>query len=201
MSGFKSVPLRFGLAYGGLLLSRTWWESGMTTHMGMLIPLLIILGGRVALPLLRSRPWVAEWGRCYRFSLLLFALFTILLWMLPRLLDASLYQREMAVLKWLTLPVAGMALVLCWRYLPWLLRAVLHLEAIATLLRLGWLYTAAPQEYCVSYGIDDQQRLGDMLIVYALVYGAVLGLRVMFVGDRHTGTGLQADPERPVTWN
>lgn len=152
----------------------------MTMHMGLLIPLLIVWGGSVALRLRRQQPGLAAWGRRYRASLLLFGIFTILLWMLPRLLDASLYARDMAVLKWLTLPLAGAALVLCWRHLPWLLRAVLHLEVIATLLRLGWLYLVAPQEYCVSYGIDDQQHLGYLLIAYAAVYGGMLGLRVMF---------------------
>ena len=152
----------------------------MAKHMGLLIPLLIIWGGGVALRLRRHQPGLVEWGRRYRVSLLLFGIFTLLLWMLPRLLDASLYVRDMAVLKWLTLPLAGAALVLSWRHLPWLLRAVLHLEVIATLLRLGWLYLVAPQEYCVSYGIDDQQHLGYLLIAYAAVYGGMLGLRSLF---------------------
>jgi hypothetical protein len=151
----------------------------------VLIPSLIIWGGCGALLLLRTRPWVSEWGLRYRYSLLWFTLFGIMLWMLPRLLDASLYVPTLSVMKWLTLPLAGIALVLCWRHLPWLLRAFLHLEAIATLLRLGWLYMAAPQEYCVSYGIDDQNRLGYLFLVYATVYGGMLGLRVMFVDNKN----------------
>ena len=174
------AALLLGLAYLGMLLSHAWWESGMAMHMGVLLPLLSVWGGAMVLHLRRRRAWLTQWGRRYRVSLLLFAIFTLSLWMLPRLLDASLYALDMAALKWLTLPLAGAALVLCWRALPWLLRAVLQLEAIATLLRLGWLYLVAPQTYCVSYGIDDQQRLAYLLIVYAAVYGGVLGLRVMF---------------------
>jgi len=185
LSKMSRASLLLVLVYPGLLSSHAWWESGMTRHMGLLIPILILWGMGVSLLLLRARPSLVDWGRRYRISLLLFALFTIMLWMLPRLLDASLYQLDMASLKWLTLPLAGMALGFCWRHLPWLLRAVLQLEAIATLFRLGWLYMAAAQEYCVSYGIDDQQNLGHLLIAYATVYGSVLGLRLIF-GQQHS---------------
>jgi len=178
--GIKRVSVLLAMVYACLLLARAWLESSMTMHMGVLIPALLIWGGCGSLSLLRARPWVTEWARYYRYSLLCFALFGMLLWMLPRLLDASLYEPLPSVLKWISLPLAGMALVLCWTHLPWLLRAVLQLEAIASLLRLGWLYMAAAQEYCVSYGIDDQQHLGYLLIVYAMAYGGVIGLRLMF---------------------
>ncbi|MEJ2360320.1 MAG: hypothetical protein P8Z75_02665 [Gammaproteobacteria bacterium] len=182
MSNVKRIFVLLVLVYVCLLDLRVWLEAGMTTHMGVLIPSLIIC---ISLVLLRIWPRVAEWGRRYRYSLIWFVLFSMMLWMLPRLLDASLYEPMVSVLKWLTLPLVGMALVLCWRHLPWLLRAVLHLEAIATLLRLGWLYMAAPQEYCISYGIDDQNRLGYLLLIYAVVYGGILGLRVMFVDNNN----------------
>jgi len=161
-------------------VTRGWWEGGMMRHMGMQLPLLVLLGGVFAAQQVRRRPVLSVWGRRYRSSLLLFALFTLGLWMVPRLLDASLYDAGVELVKWLSLPLAGAALALGWKHLPWLLRAVLHLEAIATLLRLGWLYLAAPQRYCVNYVLDDQQRLGYLLIGYALAYGGLLGLRVMF---------------------
>jgi len=178
--GIKRASVLLAVVYVCLLLARVRLESSMTMHMAVLIPALFIWGGCCSLFLLRDRPGVMEWARRYRYSLLCFALFGMLLWMLPRLLDASLYEPVPSVLKWITLPLAGMALVSCWTHLPWLLRAVLHLEAIASLLRLGWLYTAAPQEYCVSYGIGDQQNLGYLLIVYAMAYSGVIGMRVMF---------------------
>lgn len=181
----KHYYVLLALVYICLLVLRHWLESAMLRHMGILIPALLIWGGCGSLLLLRARPSMMEWGRRYRYSLLWFALFGIIFWMLPRLLDASLYIPTLSVLKWLTLPLVGMALVLCWRHLPWLLRAFLHLEAIATLLRLGWLYMAAPQEYCVSYGINDQQRLGYLLLLYAAAYGSMIGLRVLFVDNKN----------------
>lgn len=181
----KHAALLLGTAYMSMAASHTWWESSMSMHMGALIPLLIAWGGGVALLIRQQQPWLTAWGQRYRVSLFLFASITLSLWMPPRLLDASLYQLDMAMLKWSTLPLAGAALVMSWRHLPWLLRAVLHLEVIATLLRLGWLYLVAPQEYCVSYGLDDQQHLGYVLIAYAAVYGGALAQRVMFSQHYH----------------
>jgi len=163
-----------------LVMGRGWLEGGMMTHMGVELPLLVVLGAVFSAQQARRRSVLVEWGRRYRSPLMLFALFTLGLWMVPRLLDASLHDAGVELGKWLSLPLAGAALALAWRQLPWLLRAVLHLEAIATLLRLGWLYLAAEQRYCVNYVLDDQQRLGYLLIAYALAYGGLLGFRVMF---------------------
>lgn len=170
-----------------LLLSRNWWQSHMALHMTGQIPLLVILGGLYVNHQYRQFAIRTKWGRRYRASLLLFALFTLSLWMLPRLLDGALHQWDIALLKWITLPMAGAALVLCWPHLPVVLRAVLHLEAIATLLRLGWLYLLAPQGYCVSYGLDEQQLTGYVLIAYGIAYALILGISVM-MGQRQPET-------------
>ena len=166
-----------------MLLSRAGWQAHMVLHMAGQLPLLVILGGLFALNQRREHAGLFSWGRRYRTSLLLFALFTLSLWMLPRLLDGALHQWDIALLKWLSLPLAGAALVLCWQHLPVILRAVLHLEAIATLLRLGWLYLLAPQRYCVSYGLDEQQLLAYVLLGYGTAYAAWLGARVMLGQD------------------
>jgi hypothetical protein len=168
------------VTFAVLWVTHAWWEDSMMTHMGMLIPALAVLGGLAAARQGRDRPGLSAWGRRYRASLLLFAVFVLGLWMLPWLLDASLHDAGLELGKWLSLPLAGAALALAWRHLPGLLRAVLQLEAVATLLRLGWLYLAAPQRYCVNYALDDQQRLGYLLIAYGLAYGVALGARVMF---------------------
>jgi hypothetical protein len=168
------------LMFGGMLLSRNWWEAGMVMHMAVQIPLLALLGGMFALVQGRRYPGLHVLGRRYRAGLLLFSLFVLGLWMLPRLLDAAVHATDIAIMKWLTLPMAGAALALCWRHLPIVLRGVLHLEALATLLRLGWLYLIAPQRYCVSYGLDEQQTLGYVLLGYAAIYAAVLAWTVMF---------------------
>lgn len=152
----------------------------MARHMAGQIPLLAIAGGVLAAVLQRRYANLHRFARRYRVSLLLFGLFVSGLWMLPRLLDAALHHGDIALWKWLSLPLAGMALVLCWGHLPFVLRGVLHLEALATLLRLGWLYLIAPQRYCVSYGLDEQQLLGYVLLSYGAVYAVYLAVQLMF---------------------
>jgi len=166
-----------------LLFSRPWLEASMVWHMGVQIPLLVLLG---ALP---ARSWrtrlnTGDVVRRYRAALLLLALFSLGLWMLPRLLDAALHQPLVELAKWISLPLGGAALLLCWPHLPVILRGVLHLELIATLLRLGWLYLQAPERYCVSYGISDQQSLGYLLLIYAAAYGTLLAIRLLFIPAR-----------------
>ena len=167
-----------------LIITHHMLEASMATHMAVQIPLLVFGGALCALLLQTHAPRLKRFGQQYRISLILFVLFTLGLWMLPRLLDASLHQTNFAFLKWLSLPLAGMALILCWRHLPFVLRGILHLEALATLLRLGWLYLIAPQRYCVSYGIDNQQQLGHVLLAYATIYGVFLTARVMLGHSR-----------------
>ncbi len=166
---------------GVLLLSRRSWEASMTFHMAVQIPLLVLLGillGRY----LQQRGVTTTFQSIHRYraTLLLLALFILGSWMVPRLLDAALHQPAIAFAKWISLPLAGTALILCWHQLPVVLRGILHLEAIATLVRLGWLYLQAPQRYCVSYDLGDQQTLGYVLIIYSGFYGSLLALKVMF---------------------
>jgi len=178
------MPYKTGLwllaaLVSGMLLTRNWWEAGMATHMAGQIPLLAVLGGMFAVLQRRRYARMEQFSRRYRVSLLLFGLFVLGLWMLPRLLDAALHDAGIALMKWLTLPMAGAALTLCWSHLPFVLRGVLHLELLATLLRLGWLYLIAPQRYCVSYGMDEQQLLGSVLLGYGAIYAVILVWKVM----------------------
>lgn len=165
-----------------MLIGRHELESSMALHMAVQIPLLAILGGVLAQVSRQRYSTLAVFGMRYRTSLLFYALFTFSLWMLPRLLDAALHEPVVAMMKWLSLPLAGMALLLSWRHLPFVLRGLLHIEALAMLLRLGWLYLIAPQRYCVSYGRDDQLLLGYVLLCYGAIYTLLLAGRVMFGG-------------------
>lgn len=164
----------------GMVFFHDELQVTMALHMAVQIPLLVLLGGLFAQLLQLRYPTLTVAGKRYRSSLLLFVLFTFGLWMLPRMLDAALHHPDVAIMKWLSLPLAGMALVLCWRHLPFVLRGVLHLEALATLLRLGWLYLIAPQRYCVSYALDEQQLLGYVLLVYGGIYSVLLASKLIF---------------------
>lgn len=180
MMQYKTKLILLTLYVVAMFYFRHWLTASMTLHMAVQIPMFVVLGIFLVLILQQRYSRLKYFGQRYRYSLLLFTLFTFGLWMLPRLLDASLHYADIAVMKWLTLPLAGMALVLSWQHLPFVLRGILHLEALATLLRLGWLYLIAPQRYCVSYVLDDQTRLGYVLLGYGIMYGILLAANIMF---------------------
>jgi hypothetical protein len=77
-------------------------------------------------------------------------------------------------------PGAGFAVALSWPRCPLIARAVVHLEVIATLFRFGWGYLAADERLCLVYLINDQQRTGEILILFGAVYAVAVAWRPMF---------------------
>jgi hypothetical protein len=148
--------------------------------MAIQIPSLIFIGVLAGKILQANYPKLISFSKQYRVSLLLYLIFTLVIWMLPLTLDLALHRLDVTIIKWLSLPLAGMALVISWPHLPFVLRGVLHVEAIATLLRLGWLYLIAPERYCVSYLIGDQVILGYTLLLYGFIYMFYLGFIMLF---------------------
>jgi hypothetical protein len=150
-------------------------EASMTTQMLVQIPLLIAVGLLVARVLpVGVPPTIDEWN--YRgISGLTLATITSVLWMLPRALDASVTDPGVAVAKYLSLPLLiGLPLALSWPRMSFVVRGVFLVECIATLFRLGWLYLVSTERLCNLYLLDDQQRLGQ----YLLLIGAALLLGV-----------------------
>ena len=66
----------------------------------------------------------------------------------------------------------GPPFALAWPRMSFIVRGVFLLECIATFFRLGWLYLIWPERLCNNYLLDDQQRLGQ----YMLLIGAALFL-------------------------
>lgn len=128
--------------------------------------------------------------RFYRWPLLLIALFVLMTWMLPRLLDLAVAHASVEAAKVCSLIfLAGLPLSVAWAYLGPVARGVLHVEALATVWRLGWLYVDSPTRLCIQYGYDDQLRLGHALLVVGGVYA--LWLAYVALGGRTRAT-LQA---------
>lgn len=128
---------------------------------GALLPL-----GRASLP--------AHWTG----PLLVLVLTTLLIWMLPRSVDAALLRWSGHFAKFLTLPLLlGLPLRLVWPQLGPVLRGFLKAQALSMLLLLGFVYTHAPLRLCNSYLVDDQQRLG---VGFAL---AALGLALIWIAQ------------------
>lgn len=187
-------PARIALAGAGLWLAlaapplRAWLESSMAGHMLVQLPLLAATGYGLGWAWLRSRPGGAAarlLGTVQSFNAggatgILAASFVMVLWMLPRCLDLARLDIEVDALKYLSMPLAGLAVALSWRRLPVIARAVVHLEAIATLLRFGWGYMASEERLCLAYLADDQQLTGVLLIYLGAAWAAAVAWRPLF---------------------
>jgi hypothetical protein len=80
-----------------------------------------------------------------------------------------------AVAKYLSVPLlVGLPFALGWPRMGFIVKGVFLVELIATFFRLGWLYLIWPERLCNTYLLEDQQRLGQ----YMLLIGAALFLGV-----------------------
>jgi hypothetical protein len=153
----------------------------MALHMLVQLPLLAWIGYRIGSAWGRSRPLaVLQSFNAGGITGLLIASFVMLLWMLPRPLDLARLDAGIDALKFLSVPVAGIAVALSWQRVPAIARAVVHLEVIATLLRFGWGYLAAEQRLCLAYLAEDQQTTGILLIVLGAAYAVGVSWRPLF---------------------
>ena len=169
--------------------AREWLEATMVGHMLVQLPLVALCGfafGRTLLGVPQDRGAgciVAALQRCNRYGAtgLIAASFAMLLWMLPRTLDAARLDYGVDALKLASIFIlVGIAVAWSWPQCPALARAVVHVEAVATLIRFGWAYLAADQRLCASYLLDDQRRLGAALIVLGILWAAAVAWRPLF---------------------
>lgn len=192
----RANPLRGALMAACLWLAlalsplRGWLEASMVTHMLVQLPLLAVIGYGIGAAWTTARPGGAtarvlgSLQSCNAGGAtgIITASFVMLLWMLPRLLDLARLDPAAAALKFVSVPLAGVAVAVSWPRLPVIARAAVHLEVIATLLRFGWGYLAADQRLCLAYLADDQQRAGELLLWLGVVYAAAVAWRPMFGG-------------------
>lgn len=193
MSRPAEATRAFFVATGLWLLLATppvsaWAESGMASHMLLQLPLLGLAGYLFGQAWLRAQPGglaAKSLGFAQSFNAggitgLIIASFVMVLWMLPRFLDLARLDLAVDLIKFISVPLAGVAVALSWPRLPVIARAVVHLEVIATLLRFGWGYLAAEERLCLAYLADDQQYTGMMLLWLGGLYAIAIAWRPMF---------------------
>ena len=181
----------------GMPYLRAWLESSMALHMLVQLPLLALVGYCSGRAWLRSSPaggagrtlGVVQSFNAGGVTGILAASFVMVLWMLPRLLDLARLDGLADGMKFISVPLAGLAVALSWPRLPVIARAVVHLEVIATLVRFGWGYLAADQRLCLAYLAEEQQAVGELLLWLGGAYAVCVVWRPMFAG---------AVPVRPV---
>lgn len=167
---------------------RALLEASMMLHMLVQLPLLAGAGYYAGAAWRRSRPGSAAarlLSAVQSFNAggatgILAASFVMVLWMLPRCLDLARLDPAVDAIKFVSVPLAGLAVALSWPRLPAVLRGVVHLEVIATLLRFGWGYLAAEERLCLAYLAGDQQRTGEWLLWLAAAYAIAAAWRPMF---------------------
>ena len=145
-------------------------ESSLTAHMFGQIPLLVLAGWLIGKG--RFAFLFQNWNR-HGIPGLLVALFTMLFWMIPRWLDASLSEPLWEAIKFITIPLLiGVPLGVSWPRMSAFSRAVVWANAISMLGVLGWLYVAAPVRVCNNYLVNQQEDFGYTAMVLAMAIAA-----------------------------
>lgn len=160
------TDLRLAVAIAiGVVIAMTplgsWLESTLVGHVLVEIPLLVAVGvvvGAKAAPRLDPILGPINGGGIPG---ILLGTITLVFWMIPRWLDASLTDASVGAAKYGSLIVlVGMPLAWSWTRLHPIARAVVKIELLAMLFRLGWLYMISPDRLCNNYLIHDQIWLG-----------------------------------------
>ena len=109
-------------------------------------------------------------------------------WMLPLSFDAAAKSAAADLIKFLTVPLLiGVPLALSWPRMGFVLRGVLLFEAMATLFRMGWLYLISPVRLCNNYGLSDQQRLGEWLLMIGTALILWIAWRLLWASFKTAG--------------
>ncbi|MGB6604182.1 MAG: hypothetical protein WA747_09020 [Steroidobacteraceae bacterium] len=172
-------------------------ESSMTMQMLLLMPLLTGVGAllRAALPR-RALRFGAAWDS-HGITGLVLASMTAAFWLLPRMLDSAASQSGVDAARYLSLPLLiGLPFSVSWPRMGFVVRGVLLLECIATLFRMGWLYLVWPDRLCNNFLLDDQQRLGQNLIVIGVAASVAVGAQLLW-GHFNTHAGATRTAGQP----
>ena len=180
-AGIVILALTLGTPAGRLL------ESAMASHVMIELPLLALAGYLIAHPF-RER-WSKILSVFNRGGVpgILIASFALAFWMIPKWLDYSLVDAGVAWLKYVSLTfLVGFPLALSWPALHPVVAALLKIEFLVMLARLGWIYLISPNRLCNSYLLDDQILLGQGLLAVAATLCLIWTLP-LFVDSRSPG--------------
>jgi len=166
MRDFK--PL-FGLVLFTLLALppiRVWFESRLIYHLLGQLPLLAVSGYLLVPAIAKRWPSRLEGFNAEGFPGILLMVFVLLFWMLPRSLDAALTDPEMEIFKFISVPLLiGVPLAFSWPKLHIISKGFVWANLIAMLMVLGWLYLVSPVRLCNYYLQNQQEVLGQALLL------------------------------------
>ena len=166
---------------------RTWLESSMVSHLLIQYPIYIGLGFIIGW-LARDRLCTSIWLKLCNaggVSGLILCSFSLAFWMIPRWMDASINEENIAIIKALSLSLlVGFPLAISWHQLHGLVKAFAIIELISMLLRLGWIYRISPDRLCNNYLLNDQKNLGLFLLILGTALSLAWLVEVFFLDSR-----------------
>ncbi|MHB1122177.1 MAG: hypothetical protein ACYC0T_05570 [Ramlibacter sp.] len=174
-------------------------ESSMTLHMLVLAPLLMLCGALIAgaLPA-GSRARLDAWN-AYGIAGLFATAVVLALIMIPRLLDLAVTDWRIDAAKALALVACGGALRLSWRRAGALVQGFFLGNLLPMTAAAGRLYQDSPLRLCDAYLLDDQLRLGQLLVARAVASGIAWFAQLVRALVRREAAGLpQPDSPQPL---
>ncbi|WP_411881585.1 hypothetical protein [Polaromonas sp. YR568] len=148
-------------------------EASMTRHMLLQYPLLMGIGYLLAGAL--PGRWQVRLNRwnAHGISGLFATALALAILMIPRVLDLALVDGRIETLKYLALLACGAAIRLSWQAAGLLVQGFFLGNVLPMMAVVGNLYETSPVRVCNAYLLDDQARLGLMLVWVAAVIAAV----------------------------
>lgn len=149
--------------------SRAWFETDMARHMLLQFPLLVAIG--VALGASFPPRWhrVIDTCNAHGATGLLFASLVLGFWMLPRTLDLAVQVPAMALAKYTSLLLAGVALRWSWPAAGTIVQLFFVGNGAWMSATAGLLYQSLPQRLCTVYLLDQQVIAGRGLVATAVL--------------------------------
>ena len=152
---------------------RHWLEGDMARHMLVEFPLLMFVGYGFATAFPSASSAVLSRFDQLGVASLTLATATLSVWMIPAALDATLADPSTAMAKYATLVATGFALHGVNRRAPLALQSFFVLGLAWMTVTVGLIYQESPQQLCLYYLTDAQERAGRGIVIVAAM-GAVL---------------------------
>lgn len=172
------------IALASLLLLLLWpaarhlIEARMSWHMLAEFPLLVAAGWSAQRLVNRHAAWrrFGRWARqldWHGWSTATYCALVSIVWMVPSALDMALIDGRVALLKVLSLWLAGWLLAGGLARMPAEVLLFLAGNLSWMMATAGLLYVETPTQLCVNYGQMDQVHTGYGLVAWALLIGGV----------------------------
>lgn len=168
-------------------------EASMTRHMLVQYPLLMLAG--VLFAAAWPPGWTARLNRwnAHGISGLLAAAVLLAILMIPRVLDLALVDGRVELLKCLALFICGAAIRLSWQPAGLLVQGFFLGNVLPMMVVAGNLYETSPVRICNAYLLDDQARLGQLLVWIAAAIAAAWFAWLVWALMRRDAAMLQGD--------